>query len=729
MEGRLRRITASIGATVGVVAVVQLLRRRKTDRSNVEADKIADQVVAGETSIRREGAQGAENDREVPELAVAAKKAKSETKNHLSPLPLKSNTGARGNCSNGHAPAWAHDRRRTSVFLPEETRLFYEAALKCLPLDDFHHGALHLAHFQRMAEKLQMHDLQSKELERIMDTMHQDDEGGVSLRSFNQAVVSGPSSIILSNMINKFCQLNASDFNTPASYDFTKSTSENYKLESTTEFTQIYAKFRAKIDYSYHNNYTLARQAWQDHAISSIIVRTTPQAKPWLVYTCGPMGVGKGYALAWMSRHDFFPLENIVHVDPDAFKMMMPEWSDYVERDPENAGTKCHMESCLMMELAQAAAMEKCQNIWIDGSLRNATFYAEQFQEIRQSFPHYQISIFYVYADESTIRTRILKRAERTGRNVPEHLIQASLQAMDHSLNILTPLCNFVARIDNAGVHPILKAFEKVDTTGVWEVVRRQFAMSEAVTEFPNCMEQMALKALSSRRCNAYRVKREASEHVLVISLKGGSKGSIERRLSAVLGDEVTLAMSLGHSVSASSKSSAAKQASEVFWVYPRPSYEGGRLDKARLDAFGFDAEEQTDALFNLLRKGGFCFAKENDAVVALHVHNSNPAPGDLSTSTFGCDSPKSRLAPNCAIQFGKPFPVAPAVLAALPERRLHEVGSVLLRSRGADKYVWCPPGEMVGGAALGGRHGAFVYTMRNSQEAAIAFPAITPCI
>ena len=58
----------------------------------------------------------------------------------------------------------------------------------------------------------------------------------------------------------------------------------------------------------------------------------------------------QGYTLSWMSQHGFFPLDNIVHIDPDAFKMMMPEWPDYVARDRDSAGTMCHMESSFMVE-------------------------------------------------------------------------------------------------------------------------------------------------------------------------------------------------------------------------------------------------------------------------------------------------------------------------------------------------------------------------------------------
>ena len=40
-----------------------------------------------------------------------------------------------------------------------------------------------------------------------------------------------------------------------------------------------------------------------------------------------------------------------MHIDPDAFKMMMPEWPDYVARDRDCAGTMCHKESSFMVEV------------------------------------------------------------------------------------------------------------------------------------------------------------------------------------------------------------------------------------------------------------------------------------------------------------------------------------------------------------------------------------------
>lgn len=60
-------------------------------------------------------------------------------------------------------------------------------------------------------------------------------------------------------------------------------------------------------------------------AVKSCLGRTEAQARPWVIYTCGPMGVGKGHVLSWLSKQGLFPLEYIVHIDPDFFKRIMPE--------------------------------------------------------------------------------------------------------------------------------------------------------------------------------------------------------------------------------------------------------------------------------------------------------------------------------------------------------------------------------------------------------------------
>ena len=145
----------------------------------------------------------------------------------------------------------------------------------------------------------------------------------------------------------------------PPNYDYIRSSNDNYSVPADQAvFVGEYTAVRKKLDYSYHAHYSAERQRWQDRAIKSVVSRTEPQGTPWIVYTCGPMGAGKGFVLSWMSRNGYFPLEDIVCIDPDHFKKMMPEWPAYVKHGSD-AGTLCHRESGFLQEIAQEVHMLK----------------------------------------------------------------------------------------------------------------------------------------------------------------------------------------------------------------------------------------------------------------------------------------------------------------------------------------------------------------------------------
>ena len=111
-----------------------------------------------------------------------------------------------------------------------------------------------------------------------------------------------------------------------------------------------YARHRAKLDYSYHMNYTEARQQWQDGIVERVVSQMPPQKRPWLVFTCGPTGAGKGYVMSWLSKCGIFPLENVVHIDSDRFKRAIPEWDVYMRSEGReqvgSSGRSCLRRSC-----------------------------------------------------------------------------------------------------------------------------------------------------------------------------------------------------------------------------------------------------------------------------------------------------------------------------------------------------------------------------------------------
>jgi len=130
--------------------------------------------------------------------------------------------------------------------------------------------------------------------------------------------------------------------------------------------------------------------------------------------------------------------------------------------------------------------MDKSQNIWVDGSLRNGKWFETVYDDIRERFPRYRIAIFYVYASEKTIRARVKSREEKTGRGVPEQELVDSMEAPDKSLGMLVSKVDFIARIDNNYAVPRLAAFETVDASGSWNALKSKFAYTQAhPSEFP----------------------------------------------------------------------------------------------------------------------------------------------------------------------------------------------------------------------------------------------------
>ena len=214
----------------------------------------------------------------------------------------------------------------------------------------------------------------------------------------------------------------------PRGYDYNRSTTENYAAPLDAGFVGELVDIRAQLDCDYHGNYGHARQLWQDAAAHAVglpagldlsarcapkIDRSSPKSAssspkhgecaapnqhPWLVFTCGAMGAGKGWVMNWMSTLDILPLRSIVHIDPDRFKQMMPEWAGHVRRDAASAGTRCHKESGLLAELAQELAMRHRLHVWVDGSLRDHGWYERKFDELRAKHPTYKIALFYVRA-------------------------------------------------------------------------------------------------------------------------------------------------------------------------------------------------------------------------------------------------------------------------------------------------------------------------------------------
>ena len=180
----------------------------------------------------------------------------------------------------------------------------------------------------------------------------------------------------------------------------------------------------------------MARQEWQDTVLADVCsYGANGGESPWIIFTAGGMGVGKGYVLRWLADHGLFALDRVVYVDPDHFKSVLPEWGGYVRANAETAGRLCHCESIYLAEIAQEVALRQGRHLLIDGSLRDSVWYAKVIERLRHRFPTtLRIGILHVAASRETVRARVAERAARTGRDVPEELWQASLDQVRRTL-------------------------------------------------------------------------------------------------------------------------------------------------------------------------------------------------------------------------------------------------------------------------------------------------------
>jgi len=242
----------------------------------------------------------------------------------------------------------------------------------------------------------------------------------------------------------------------PASFDYTRSTRDNYICDDC-EHVGKFRAIRSRLDASYHGIYCVERQALQDTLIDDATRHVKGgQSRPWIIFTAGAMGAGKSHAFSWMAERGIVPLDVMQIIDPDVFKAALPEWEGYLERAPLDAGQHTRRESGMLTEIALEVALRDRKHVWVDGSLRDGPWFRAEFERIRRERADYHIGIVHVVAEREAVYRRVAERAKVTGRHVPPAEIEDSLARVPASIELLAPLTDFLAVVENSGATPTL---------------------------------------------------------------------------------------------------------------------------------------------------------------------------------------------------------------------------------------------------------------------------------
>jgi len=260
------------------------------------------------------------------------------------------------------------------------------------------------------------------------------------------------------------------------------SSEENNKSDNMNFFGK-YSHIRKTLDYSFHTSYTFERQKLHDAIITDMLNEAyildeegnigTVAIDPWIVFTAGAMGAGKSYTMRILVERERFPLPAFVIVDPDEIRRLLPEYQLYITENPNMAGELTRKEAGYIAETLTLAALQGGKNVLQDGSLRDHFWYQIYFRRLREEFPQVRQSIIHVTAPREAVLDRAIQRAIVTGRIVPIKILEEALKQVPRSLNILAPLVDYYAQINNPQDDDDIELVKPEGST--WEAFRQQW--------------------------------------------------------------------------------------------------------------------------------------------------------------------------------------------------------------------------------------------------------------
>lgn len=204
-----------------------------------------------------------------------------------------------------------------------------------------------------------------------------------------------------------------------------------------------------------------ARKALRDKIVNDAIGNAQPSEHPVATFLGGGPASGKGTAIG--------PQEGSVHIDADEIKQQLPEYQQMLDAGDRNAAAYVHEESSMLSKRIAAEAAQRKLDYTLDGT--GDSSYDKMAGKVMTAKANGHTAIAkYVTVDPDTAVERAMKRAQRTGRMVPESVIREThadvsrvfKQAIDNDLFDSAELW------DNNGTEPKLVGSKPLG--GKWTV-------------------------------------------------------------------------------------------------------------------------------------------------------------------------------------------------------------------------------------------------------------------
>src|SRR5699024_3485491 len=136
-------------------------------------------------------------------------------------------------------------------------------------------------------------------------------------------------------------------------------------------------------------------------------------------------------------------------IDSDNIKEQLPEYAQYQEIDVNEAARFVHNESSEIGNYVINTAIDEGRHFIYDGTMKSGDKYKKLIDRLEEA--GYDVHIYVADVPLEVAKARSQARAERTGRKVPESIIESSHRGVPKSMEALKDRVKSYQVYDNSG--------------------------------------------------------------------------------------------------------------------------------------------------------------------------------------------------------------------------------------------------------------------------------------
>jgi len=195
--------------------------------------------------------------------------------------------------------------------------------------------------------------------------------------------------------------------------------------------------------------YSKERRELHEQIINDFLGKVGKSDKPIMILSGGGSASGKSTVL-----HDALPQfdTELAHIDADAIKEKIPEYKAMVDLKDESAAAHAHQESSQLASKLIETSFESGRPFVYDSTMKDTEKMKRVIDEAKKR--GYGVHIVFADLDKDIAIERARKRAEQTGRKVPEDIIKKSHEGAIKTLGDIHHLADSVSVYSNRGSKP-----------------------------------------------------------------------------------------------------------------------------------------------------------------------------------------------------------------------------------------------------------------------------------